>query len=217
VRRVGPVAARWLVLGAIAVGLTACFFSQPSIESVPYDQRAQSATDQIRSLDLSPRQADPVGTGGTPRPSRAAVYLGNTGDAIDPRPVGGGGPAGEGYDLNFENAPVTTVAKVVLGDILGVGYTIDPRVQGTITLASGRPVAKSDVLFVLESALRMSNVALVHDREGYRLVPADGLRVAQIPISLSGSCRQARRETAAGDGSSGGCGRAARTARQQHS
>lgn len=171
-RRVGPVAARWLVLGAIAVGLTACFFSQPSIESVPYDQRAQSATDQIRSLDLSPRQADPVGTGGTPRPSRAAVYLGNTGDAIDPRPVGGGGPAGEGYDLNFENAPVTTVAKVVLGDILGVGYTIDPRVQGTITLASGRPVAKSDVLFVLESALRMSNVALVHDREGYRLVPA---------------------------------------------
>jgi hypothetical protein len=39
------------------------------------------------------------------------------------------------------------------------------------------------------------------------------LRVAQIPISLAGACRQARRETAAGDGSSGGCGRAARTAR----
>jgi general secretion pathway protein D len=166
------VAARWLVLGAIAVGLTACFFSQPSIESVPNDQRAQSVTDQIRSLDLSPHQADPVGNGGNPRPARAAVYLGNTSEALEARPVGGGGPAAEGYDLNFENAPVTTVAKVVLGDILGVGYTIDPRVQGTITLASGRPVAKSDVLFVLESALRMSNVALVHDREGYRLVPA---------------------------------------------
>lgn len=172
-RQVGPVAARWLVLGAIAFGLTGCFFTQPSIESVPHDQRAQSVTDQIHSLDLSPQQPDPVGANGYPRPSRAAVYLGNTSDAIDPRPIGGGGgPTGEGYDLNFENAPVTTVAKVVLGDILGVGYTIDPRVQGTITLASGRPVAKSDVLFVLESALRMSNVALVHDREGYRLVPA---------------------------------------------
>ena len=78
----------------------------------------------------------------------------------------------DGYDLNFENAPVTTVAKVILGDILGVGYTIDPRVQGTITLASGRAVSKADVLFVLENALRMSNVAMVRDRSGYRLIPA---------------------------------------------
>jgi general secretion pathway protein D len=165
-------AARWLVLGAMAFGLGACFWTQPSIESNPHDPRAQSVTDQIHALDLSPRQPDPVENGGDPRPSRAAVYLGNTSAAINPPGIGGGVPAGEGYDLNFENAPVTTVAKVVLGDILGVGYTIDPRVQGTITLASGRPVAKSDVLFVLESALRMSNVALVHDREGYRLVPA---------------------------------------------
>jgi general secretion pathway protein D len=164
-------AARWLVLGAIAFGLTACFWSQPSIESKPHDPRAQSVTDQIHALDLSPRQPDPVDASGDPRPSRAAVYLGNTGEAIN-TPVGGGVSAGEGYDLNFENAPVTTVAKVILGDILGVGYAIDPRVQGTITLASGRPVAKSDVLFVLESALRMSNVALVHDHEGYLLVPA---------------------------------------------
>ena len=37
---------------------------------------------------------------------------------------------GEGYELNFENAAVATVAKVVLGDILHVGYTIDPRVPG---------------------------------------------------------------------------------------
>ena len=164
-------AARCLVLGAIAFGLTACFFSQPSIESVPHDQRAQSVTDQIRSLDLSPHQPDPVSAGGNPRPSRAVVYLGNTRDAIDPRPVGGGGSAGEGYDLNFENAPVITVAKVVLGDILGVGYTIDPRVQGTVSLSSGRPVPKSDLLFVLENALRLSGVVLVRDTIGYRLVP----------------------------------------------
>jgi general secretion pathway protein D len=162
-----------LGLGAIAFGLTACFFSQPSIESVPHDQRAQSVTDQIRSLDLSARPADPVDAGGNPRPSRAAVYLGNVTAGIEsPNNSSANLPAGEGYDLNFENAPVTTVAKVVLGDILGVGYTIDPRVQGTITLASGRPVAKPDVLSVLESALRMSNVALLHDHEGYRLVPA---------------------------------------------
>ena len=80
--------------------------------------------------------------------------------------------AGEGYDLNFENAPVTTVAKVILGDILSAGYIIDPRVQGTVTLASGRPVPKATCCYVLESALRTSGVALVRDGTGYRLVPS---------------------------------------------
>jgi general secretion pathway protein D len=69
---------------------------------------------------------------------------------------------------------VATVAKVILGDVLGVGYTIDPRVQGTVTLASVRPVPKADALYVLENALRMSGVALVRDRSGgYRLLPSN--------------------------------------------
>jgi len=63
------------------------------------------------------------------------------------------------------------VAKVVLGDILQTGYTIDPRVQGTVSLVSVRPVAKSDIIFVLEGALRISGVALVRDTAGYRLTP----------------------------------------------
>ena len=79
--------------------------------------------------------------------------------------------SGTGYDLNFENTPVATVAKVVLGDILNTGYTIDPRVQGTVSLVSVRPVPKSDIVFVLESALRLSGVVLVRDSAGYRLTP----------------------------------------------
>ena len=63
------------------------------------------------------------------------------------------------------------MAKAILGDILGVGYTIDPRVKGTVSLSSGRAVPRKDLLFVLEDALRMSNVALVHDAQGYRLIP----------------------------------------------
>ena len=63
------------------------------------------------------------------------------------------------------------MAKAILGDILGVGYTIDPRVQGTVSLSSGRAVPRKDLLFVLENALRMSGVALVRDGQGYRLIP----------------------------------------------
>jgi len=78
----------------------------------------------------------------------------------------------KGYEINFENTPVPTVAKAVLGDILGLGYTIDPRVQGTVSLSSGRAVPRKDLLFVLESALRMSGVALVRDGQDYRLIPS---------------------------------------------
>jgi general secretion pathway protein D len=162
------------VLGVASVLLAACLLHDPSDEAKPVDPRAQSVTDQVRNIDLSvkPPLPSPDGAIGSPHPTQAAVYLGDTTPPIKSSPDAGADASGDGYDLNFENAPVTTVAKVILGDILGVGYTIDPRVQGTITLASGRPVAKSDVLFVLENALRMSNVALVRDRTGYRLIPA---------------------------------------------
>jgi general secretion pathway protein D len=79
---------------------------------------------------------------------------------------------GKGYEMNFENAPVASVAKAVLGDILGVGYTIDARVQGTVNLSSGRPVPRKDLLYALESALRVNNIALLRDGRNYRLVPS---------------------------------------------
>jgi general secretion pathway protein D len=64
---------------------------------------------------------------------------------------------------------------------LGTGYIIDPRVQGTISLASVRPVPKSDLLFVLENALRPNGIALVKDTAGYRLVPsADAVGAGNI-------------------------------------
>ena len=162
------------MLGATGVVLAACLLHDPSDEAKPNDVRAQSVTDQLRAADLSPKAPLAVNDGGigNPHPSAAAIYLGDTTAPVRPSNDAGSDAAGDGYDLNFENAPVTTVAKVILGDILGVGYTIDPRVQGTITLASGRAVSKADVLFVLENALRMSNVAMVRDRNGYRLIPA---------------------------------------------
>ncbi|WGS18104.1 MULTISPECIES: type II secretion system secretin GspD [unclassified Bradyrhizobium] len=131
-------------------------------------------TDKIRSIDLLPRQSQPVGTAsataGSNRASSPAIYEGAAITAVSderPQPTS----SGNGFDLNFENTPVATVAKVVLGDILQVGYTIDPRVQGTVSLVSVRPVPKSDIIFVLEDALRLSGVVLLHDASGYRLTP----------------------------------------------
>jgi general secretion pathway protein D len=165
-----------LVLFLSAFALTACIVTaDQSIESNPKDPRARDIADKIGSIDLLPRQTADTETTGLKQQSasRPAIYLSDgstpSGSALIERE----GAAGSGYDLNFENAPVAAVAKVILGDVLNVGYTIDPRVQGTVTLASVRPVAKADALYVLENALRMSGVALVRDRIGYRLVPSN--------------------------------------------
>jgi general secretion pathway protein D len=129
--------------------------------------------DRVRSADLLPRfpqQGASAGQSGVGASAKPQVYPGVTIPAVEgaePRPT----PSGEGYELNFENTPIASVAKVVLGDILATGYTIDPRVQGMISLSSGRPVPKSDLLFVLENALRLSGVVLVKDVQGYRLIP----------------------------------------------
>ena len=156
----------------MSVGLLASCNSATVGTTAPADI---DVLDKVRSLDIMPRQAQMV-AGGQPNVgerSRAAVFEGTEIlDIPETRAApAASGTGGNGYDLNFENTPVATIAKVVLGDILNTGYAIDPRVQGTVSLVSVRPVPKSDIVFVLENALRLSGVVLVRDSAGYRLTP----------------------------------------------
>src|SRR5438309_2212381 len=106
------------ILAACSVG--GLDLAQPD----PRDTKPPSIMDRIRSLDISPRSPGPaqVESPDTPSSSRAQVYPGN-GAATVAQPPGQETAAaptngnGEGYDLNFENAPVSTLAKVILGDI----------------------------------------------------------------------------------------------------
>src|SRR6185437_14730999 len=146
----------------------------PATTSSSPDGAQLDIIDKVRSVDLLPKQPEPVnavmtssGQGGSTRP---VMYQGTDVTAISDQRLQSTS-SGNGFDLNFENTPVATVAKVVLGDILGVGYTIDPRVQGTVSLVSIRPVAKSDIVFVLENALRLSGLVMIKDTAGYRLTP----------------------------------------------
>ena len=99
--------------------------------------------DKVRSLDTLPRypQQASAAEANAGQRARPVVFEGTEVSDVSearPQPVA----TGNGFELNFENTPIATVAKVVLGDILQTGYTIDPRVQGTVSLVSVRPVAK---------------------------------------------------------------------------
>ncbi len=117
---------------------------QPSIQ--PMMVLSSTSMDKVRSMDLLPHQAAaderhrPRHQART-RDGHATMYEGSEVTAVSdarPQPTS----SGNGFDLNFENTPVATVAKVVLGDILGVGYTIDPRVQGNRQPCLGAPGAE---------------------------------------------------------------------------
>jgi len=149
--------------------LTSCNTATLGTTTAPADI---DVLDKVRSLDILPRQAQSVNAASSNagERGRAAEFQGTEITEIPEARVERTA-TGNGYDLNFENTPVATVAKVVLGDILNTGYAIDPRVQGTVSLVSVRPVPKSDIIFVLENALRLSGVVLVRDSAGYRLTP----------------------------------------------
>jgi general secretion pathway protein D len=159
-------------LAGLVACLAVCLAACDPVSLSDRVSRAPDPFDSIRNLDLTPRFPQPSGTTGPPpQVPRGDSYFGRE-QTMEPAPPAQASSDGEGYELNFENAAVTTVAKVILGDILGVGYTIDPRIQGTVTIASGRPVPKGDLVYVLENALRMSNVVLVPETGAYRLIPA---------------------------------------------
>src|SRR2546423_15285343 len=107
-----------LVLFLSAFALTACIVTgDQSIESNPKDPRAQDIADKIGSIDLLPRQTTDTGATGL-RPqnaSRPAIYLSDGTTPPGAALIEREGAAGSGYDLNFENAPVAAVAKVILG------------------------------------------------------------------------------------------------------
>lgn len=164
----------WVVFFALNAALLG---SCGVIPQSPEPPTSPSITDNIRNQDLLPRFPQRVDQYGQNVASTAKPQI-YTGDEVSPIEAPQPQPQlqptanGQGYELNFENTPIASVAKSVLGDILKTGYTVDPRVQGTISLASGRPVPKSDLLFVLESALRLSGVAMVRDTTGYHLIPS---------------------------------------------
>ncbi len=123
--------------------------------------------------ELGERERAAGGGPPTAQETRPQVFLGQK---VSPPPRPGGAPVRrtpEGIQLNLQDADITEVAKVILGDILGVNFTIDPKVQGTVTIASARPLAERDLLGLLETVLRMNGAALVDLGGSYAVVPAE--------------------------------------------
>lgn len=75
--------------------------------------------------------------------------------------------------LNFEGADLREVLRTILGDILKENYIVDPRVGGTITLRTAKPIPRSAAMHTLEEVLRMNGAVMVREADGvFRIVPS---------------------------------------------
>jgi len=131
--------------------------------------------DEVMSTDLSARFPAPAGrpNPGAP-PPRTEIYRGTDGEIVNSAAQNGQEvvESGDGFDLNFQNADINAVSKALLGDLLGVSYSVDPRVQGMITLSSARPVSKAQLMPLFESAVKIVGGNLVKEGGIYKIVPA---------------------------------------------
>lgn len=108
------------------------------------------------------------------RPEVEAFVQRGNGRVVGEASTGGGGALqGGDISLEFDATPIADVVAIVLGDHLGVPFTIDPTVTGEVTFSSKEGLSRDDLLPVLESLLASKGAALVENEGGYRVVPMD--------------------------------------------
>lgn len=100
---------------------------------------------------------------------------------------------GEGYQLNFVETAISSVVASVIGDGLGLPYSVDPQVKGTMTLQAARALRRDEVLPALEATLNVYGAAMVNDGGVYRVVPIrdaprriSGLRISGAQTQTAG-------------------------------
>jgi general secretion pathway protein D len=164
----------WLITVACCALVAACSSSPDGSTFNPPD-----LLDQLANADLSPNA--PAGDN-SPRVEYASSPAMGSGPELYPGDPSIGrrkrGPrkpgvdkTTDGYELHFADAELSELAKVILRDTLSLPYAFDPRVRGRVTISTGGPVSRDNLIAILESVLSMNRGALVVEGSLYRIVP----------------------------------------------
>jgi general secretion pathway protein D len=165
----------WIGLAACVL-LAGCGVQQ----RLPTPSAPEAAAPGPTQLTPDPRfgaQIRPSNTQQTRGGKIAEIYSGSPG-AQARQAIAGSGPAppqprpGGDITLSFDDADIREVVQLVLRDLLNVNYIIDPDVRGTVTVRTGQPLTRDQLLPTLEAILEASNLALVQSGNVYRVSQA---------------------------------------------
>jgi general secretion pathway protein D len=126
-----------------------------------FAQTAPAATSGVRATILPGAPPAPV-------PTPPAVVKVRAGD----------------LSLDFPNADVAVATKAILGDLLGLQFTVPPGLHTTVNVVTQRPIARADVLAFFEAALSNSGLAMTIRDGVYAILPV-AEAPAQAPVASS--------------------------------
>lgn len=142
----------------------------PKLDPLPQSAADLAATARVNGAVGRPAYEPPAQVVIGPQPPARAAFS-SSGPGI--------------FMLDFADTDVREAVAQILGSMLGVSYTIDPSVHGTVTLHTAKPLARDQLLGTLQALLAGNGAALVSAGGIMRVVPAGaggtaGSRVIQL-------------------------------------
>ena len=91
--------------------------------------------------------------------------------------------SGEPVTLNFQGAEIDAVART-FATITGVNVVVDPRVKGTLTLVTDRPVSRAAAMNQFVAALRLQGYTLVESGGLYKVIPEAEAKLQSASVTV---------------------------------
>lgn len=89
-------------------------------------------------------------------------------------------------DLNLKNADLVEAIRV-LAETMGLNYSIDPRVKGTVNVRAVGNLSQRDLLSIMETLLTINGATMIKSKELYNIVPADKAATHGLPVYSRGA------------------------------
>ncbi|SDF74043.1 general secretion pathway protein D [Limimonas halophila] len=167
------------MLVAFLAGLAGCTVPEDAEErrTLPADAIATDTADKAADAGQAAEGEDLGDDTETETLEEPEVYTGSGEFVGETRTRAEAGQTAGGYTLNFVGADLREVVDAVLGEALGVNYSIHSDVGGAVTARTTRPLTREQVVPALEDVLAMNGAAVVEKGGMYHIVPLEDARV----------------------------------------
>ncbi len=93
---------------------------------------------------------------------------------------------GEPITLNFSNAEIESVARTI-GLLYGMTVVVDPRVKGTMTLVTEKPVNRTAAMAQFLTSLRLQGFTMVESAGLFKVVPEADAKLQSSAVETNDS------------------------------
>ncbi|WP_169311501.1 type II secretion system secretin GspD [Desulfobacca acetoxidans] len=89
-------------------------------------------------------------------------------------------------DLNLKNADLVEAVRVI-ADVIGLNYSIDPKVKGTVSVRATGRLGQSELLSIMETLLSINGATMIRADGLYKIVPSDKAFTQGMPVYSQGT------------------------------